>query len=134
MRTKTFRVQNNRIRFTCPDCETKRAIAVPPDTRRRSIRCPKCATRTQCILNRRETPRESQAGRVLLVIDQEREFEVNLHDISLGGLGFDLPYSTSHSLSVSQEVRFKCTWSRNLLRKRYVIRSIKGKRVGAQRM
>ena len=134
MRTQTFRVRDNRIRFTCPQCQAKRVVVVPPGTRRRSIGCPQCATRTPCVLNRRIIPRESQAGRCLLVTDSGSQSEVDLHDISLGGLGFDLPYNSSLKLKVRQVVRFKCAWNQRLLRSKYIVRSISGRRIGAEKV
>jgi len=134
MRTKTIQVQFNRIRFVCPECDATRTYAVPPDARRRTIRCPKCSSRTQCILNRRAAPRESQTGRCLLVLEQGKEIEINLHDISLNGLGFTLPHNAACTLKVRQVIQLKCTWNPGLLRGRYVIRNINGNRVGAQKI
>ena len=134
MSTKIFRVQNNRIQFKCPTCATKSYVAVQGGVRRRSVRCQKCSTRTQCILNRRTTPRESQTGKCHLLLDQGREIEINLHDISMGGLGFDLPINATRVISVRQEVRFKCTWNPRLLTDRFIVKSIRGRRVGVEKV
>lgn len=60
------------------------------------------------------TSRESQAGRCLLVTDSGIQSEVLLHDISLSGLGFDLPYKFSLKLKVRQAVQFKCVWDQQM--------------------
>lgn len=134
MSTKIFHVQNNRILFKCPNCAAKSYIAVQSGVRRRSVRCLKCSTRTQCILNRRITPRETQTGKCHLILHQGKEVEVSLHDISLGGLGFDLPINATRAISLRQEIRFKCTWNPNLLTDRFIVKSINGRRVGAEKV
>lgn len=134
MHTKTFRVQNNRIRFVCPECGTKRVIAVAGSVRRRNIKCPKCSVATPCILNRRSSPRELQAGRCLLIFEQGNEMEIDLHDISIYGLGFNIPQNSPVNLHLRQLLRFKCSWGPRLLTSKYIVRSIKGRRIGAQRL
>ena len=133
MSTKIFLVQNNKIHFKCPSCAAKSYIAVPGGTRRRSVRCQKCSARTQCVLNRRTNHREAQAGKCLLIIDQGKEMEIHLHDISVGGLGFDLPIHAARALSLRQEIRFKCTWNPTLLTDRFIVKSINGRRIGAEK-
>lgn len=134
MSTRIFRVQNNKIQFKCPACAFKSYIAVQGGVRRRSVRCQKCSTRTQCILNRRTTPREAQTGKCLLILDQGREVEIQLHDISMGGFGFDLPVNATRVISLSQEIRFKCTWNPRLMTDRFVVKNINGRRVGVKKV
>lgn len=135
MRTKIFRVLNNRLQFLCPYCNAKRSIAVQSDLRRRRIRCLKCQVITQCILNRRTISRETQAGKCVMITNQGKEIEVDLHDISLNGLGCDLPLKAVRSVFLSQEIQFKCSWNPRLLSgSRFVVRSIKGRRIGAEKI
>lgn len=133
-RTKTYRVVNNRMQFRCPECGTRKYIAVPPDVRRRSVRCTKCGARNNCLLNRRNIPRDSQAGKAVLVLPDGREIEIDLHDLSMKGIGFDLPLGVAKKLHVKQVVSFKCTWNPRLIgNNRYEIKSIHGRRVGAEK-
>jgi len=59
--------------------------------------------------------------------------EVDLYDISFDGIGFDVAYRDIRKISVGTVVTFRCTWMPKLFNQgKYVIRSIKGQRVGAQ--
>jgi hypothetical protein len=70
-----------------------------------------------------------------MITSQGKEIEIDLHDVSMNGLGFDLPVNAVRALSVRQEVRFKCTWNPRLLAgNRFVVRSIKGRRIGAEKI
>lgn len=107
-------------------------IALPPDLRRKSIRCQKCGELSHCQLNRRMAPRQSQAGKALMILGDGREMPVDLYDISIGGVGFELLVGVAASISPRQEVKLRCAWNPSLLDQRYVIRNVKGRRVGAQ--
>ncbi len=64
-----------------------------------------------------------------------QEFDVVLHDISPHGLGFDIPLNAAKSVSILQQLKFKCSWNPRLLSKnRYIIRSINGRRIGAEKI
>jgi hypothetical protein len=133
-KTKTFRVVNGRVHFKCHSCQAKRMMAVPPGIRRRSVRCQKCGEITSCNFNRRQIPREQQRGKILISTNNSSDFEVDLYDISNSGIGFDVAARDIRKISVGAEVKFRCTWNSKLFaRGRYVIRSIKGRRIGAQR-
>ncbi len=133
-KTKTFRVIDGRMHFTCYNCGAKRMVGVAPGTRRQSIHCQKCGELSRCILNRRVEPRESQCGRVLLFLDDGRPLEVDLFDISPNGVGFDVSPRDARKITPGRDVELRCPWSPNLLGKgRFVIRTINGRRVGAFR-
>lgn len=70
-----------------------------------------------------------------MITSQGKEIEIDLHDISTDGLGFDLPISAARALRVKQEVQFKCSWNPRLLgSSRFVVKSIHGRRIGAQKV
>lgn len=109
-------------------------FTIPPGVRTRSLRCFKCGETTRCNFNRRVMEREQQSGKVLLFCDDGKEIEVNLFDISLDGLGFEVPIRDVMRIAVGRYVSFKCPWNPQLLSQgRYIIRSIRGQRVGAER-
>ena len=67
-----------------------------------------------------------------MVSSDGREVNINLNDISPGGAGFEIP-SGNRGVSLGQEVRLKCTWNSRLLDQgRYVVRNIKGRRIGVE--
>lgn len=132
---RSFRVQNGRALFKCHACKTGRMYAIPPGVRTRTLRCFKCGETTRCIFNRRVVAREQQSGRILLFCDDGKEVEVDLYDISLDGLGFEIPIRDMMRIAVGKQVYFKCPWNPQLISQgRYIIRSIKGQRVGAERV
>lgn len=132
-KSQTFRVVNGRAHFKCHACKAKRMVTIPPQVRTRSLRCHKCGELTRANFNRRIIPREQQRGKVLMELRDNISLEVDLYDISLYGVGFDVPMREVRKLSVGQEVQFRCSWNPRLFSQgRYIIRSIKGSRVGAQ--
>ncbi len=132
-KTQTFRVVGGRIRFKCHACQSIRMVAIPNDVRRRSIRCHKCGEITQASFNRRLIQREQQKGKVLLSLSDGTYLEVDLFDISQNGVGFDIAMRDIRKVSVGKEVQFRCTWNSQLFsQKRYRVRSIKGRRIGAE--
>lgn len=132
-KTRTYSVINNRFQFKCPSCQAKRMIAVPPDIRRKSVRCQRCGELSHCQLNRRVVPRMSQTGKALLILGDGKEMAIDLYDISIGGVGFEISGSIATTISVRQEVKLRCAWNPRLLdQSRFIIRSVKGRRIGAQ--
>jgi hypothetical protein len=128
----TFRVINNHLLFKCTSCQTRRTLVLPKDIHRKSIRCHKCGEISHCIFNRRVTPRESQTGKAVMVFNDGREMTIDLTDISPNGVGFNIS-SGSRGVSLGLEVRLKCTWPSRLIDQgRYVVRNIKGRRIGAE--
>lgn len=132
-KTRIFQVISNRIRFICSNCQAKRSLPVPPSVRRRNVRCHKCDAITQCQLNRRLQPREMQSGKAILVSRDGIELEIDLRDISLRGVGFDIAFGAVRKVAIKQEIQLRCGWNPGLLdRGRYRVKSIKGQRIGAQ--
>lgn len=130
-RGKMFQVKNSRFQFICGECKAKRHLPVPPNTRRRSVRCHKCGTTERCLLNRRAYVRERQSGKVTMILKSGRELSADLYDISSRGLGCEVHPKEARLLTTRQEVKFKCTWNPMLVeRNRYVIKTIQGNRVG----
>jgi Zn finger protein HypA/HybF involved in hydrogenase expression len=131
-KTITFRVKNNRLLFKCTFCQAKKMVSLPKDIHRKSIRCHKCGELLYCILNHRLTPREPQTGKAVMIFSDGREVNIDLTDISPSGVGFEIP-SGNRGVSLGQEVRLKCTWNSRLLDQgRYIVRNIKGRRIGVE--
>ena len=134
-KTQTFQVVGGRIRFKCHACQSIRMLAIPNQVRRRSIRCHKCGEITQAGFNRRLVQREQQKGKVLISASDGTYIDVDLVDISQNGIGFDMAIRDIRKVAVGKEVQFRCTWNSQLLSQgRYIVRSIKGRRVGAERI
>jgi len=135
VKRRIFQVNNGRIQFRCPECQAKRMVAVPMGVRQRSLRCHRCGETFRCDLNRRCAGREMQSGKVLLCTGDGSEIEVDLFDISIRGVGFELNFKDLRQLKVGRDVTFRCPWNPRLLAGgRYRIRSITGCRVGAEKV
>lgn len=133
-KTQTFRVISGRIHFKCHACQGKRMVTIPPGLRQRSIHCHKCGEVTRASFNRRLVLREQQRGKVFMSSGDSDYVEVDLYDISPSGIGFDVAARDIRKMTVGKEIKFRCTWNSKLLSQgRYVVRSIKGRRIGAQR-
>ncbi len=131
-KTLTYKVFNNRLQFKCPSCQARRILSLSQDIRRKSIRCLQCGELSHCLLNRRISPRQSQTGKASMIFNNGREIPIDLYDISPGGVGFELPGSSA-GISVRQEIRLRCSWNPRLLDQgRFVIRSLRGRRVGVE--
>ena len=134
--TRDYQVLENRIFFRCPGCGAKRTYVIAHDLRQISIRCYKCGDKSTCRLNRRFRYRSQQAGKVILITQEGREFEINLNDISANGVGFDVPIGIARAkvVSLGEEVRFRCSWNPQLLgNSRFVVQNVRGQRVGAKK-
>ncbi|MGW8193001.1 MAG: hypothetical protein ACWGOX_01935 [Desulforhopalus sp.] len=132
-KTITFRVVGGRAHFKCFACQKKRILSVPPGVRTRSIRCHNCQEISHCSFNRREELREQQLGKALLTTREHRQMAIDLHDISLKGVGFDIAARDMEKIMPGKEIEIKCSWNSQLFaRSRYVVKTIKGRRVGAQ--
>jgi hypothetical protein len=109
--------------------------AIPHEVRRRSIRCHKCSEITHANFNRRLIQREQQRGKVLMSLRDGTHLDVDLFDISQNGVGFDMAMRDIRKVTVGNEIQFRCTWNSQLFgQKRYIIKSIKGRRIGAERI
>jgi hypothetical protein len=107
-------------------------IAVGANLRRRMVRCQKCGEKTSCVFNRRHCERVNQKGRVFLLVDGI-QVEVDLYDISEQGVGFELGGRSGIKMVVGREIEFRCSWNSRLFKRgRYVVRSVKGLKIGAE--
>lgn len=132
----TFKVVNNRMLFRCSACKAKRNITVPPDIRLKSIRCHSCSELTRCVFNRRVHLRENQRGMVILQTSAGREIDVMLHDLSMEGLGFNIPVGSARTyrIRVGNQVRLRCTWNPRLIpNTTFIVKNVKGQRVGLRK-
>ncbi len=134
-KTRTFPVVANRIQFRCPECKTRKFSAVQPNLRRKSMRCLKCGEITKCILDRRSKARELHGGKIVMVTQGGRNLEVFLHDISVDGIGIELPVKAlrARKMTTGRQVRFKCSWNPSLLNGSFIVNNIKDQRIGIQK-
>ncbi len=135
-KTRIFQVVNNRMQFKCSCCGAKRNLPVPPNLRRKSMRCHKCMEITQCQFNRRTKPREQRSGKVVMTTSGGEELMVNLNDISETGLGIDLPlgFVIRSKVKIGNMVRLKCSWNSHLTDSgNWVVKNIKERRIGLKK-
>ena len=131
-RAKTCNVVEGRIRVSCPRCERKWYLAVPAGIRRKSVRCT-CGMSTQYTLNHRAAMRETTCGKALLFLASGRQCPVYLCDLSLGGVGFNVPPQYVRALAAGQEGQLKYrAMHGSSMQRRIRIRSVANTRVGAQ--
>lgn len=131
-RAQTCTVKNGRIRVTCTRCARRQYVAVPEALRKKMVRCV-CGHSTLYTLNHRTFARESTYGKGLVILHNGRECPVYLCDISIGGVGFNVPTQYSRVIANGQDLRLKyraITGSTVLRRIR--IRSMTNNRAGAE--
>ena len=134
--TKDYQILENRFIFRCAVCGAKRTYSVVHDLRQISVRCYKCSDKSVCRLNRRFRNRSQQAGKVLLVNQAGRAFDIHLNDLSENGVGFEVPIGIARAkvVSLGEEVRLRCSWNRQLFgNSRFVVQNIRGQRVGVKK-
>ena len=131
MKTKEFRVQDNRLLFKCPFCGKRRNYTLL-NTRRKTIKCDDCGEMTRCVFNRRPELRESQSGMLTLKTREGKELPVMMRDISSRGIGFDVQKGKDLRLiKKGQEISLTSNWSPAMIpRSRFRVQNINGYRVG----
>ena len=131
MKTKEFRIQDNRLLFKCPYCG-KRRNYVMLNLRRKTITCYECKEKTRCVFNRRPEQREPQSGLLTLKTFEGREISVMMRDLSSRGVGFEvLKGKDVRRIRKGQEVSLSCNWNPAMLQKdRFRVQNINGFRVG----
>ena len=68
-----------------------------------------------------------------MIFGDGKEIPINLYDISIGGVGFELTVGVAASIAPRQEIRLRCVWNPRLLDQgRYIIKNVRGRRIGAQ--
>lgn len=131
MKTKEYRIQDNRLLFKCPHCGKRRTYTIL-DKRRKTIRCWECKGMTRCLFNRRPEQRESQSGMLTLKTLDGKEIRVMMRDISSRGVGFEvLKGKDMRALKKGKDVSLACNWSPAMIpQKRFRVQNINGFRVG----
>lgn len=131
MKTKEFRVQDNRLLFKCPYCGKRRNYTLL-NSRRKTIKCWECGSMTRCVFNRRPEQREPQSGMIILKTREGKEIPVMLRDISSRGVGFEIQKGKdARYLRKGQEISLSCKWSPAMIPKaRFKVQNINGFRVG----
>ena len=72
-----------------------------------------------------------------MVTQAGTDLEVSLHDLSVDGIGIDMPAKTLRSSNIKEgrQVRFKCSWNRRLITNgSFVVSNIKDQRVGVEKV
>ena len=137
-KTKSYQVINRRMLFRCFECGAKKYIAVGLHLRRKTVRCHRCSETTNCLINRRQKPRDTQTGKAVLITPDGIEYEIYLHNVSPDGMGFEISPGgafCTQKLDVGQEVSFKCGWNSFLFdRSRFVVKYIRERRVGVKKI
>ncbi len=101
------------------------------------MRCTNCGEVTTCMIDRRARPRTLQGGKLLMVTQGGADLEVSLHDLSVDGIGIDIPVKTlrSNNIKAGRQVRFKCSWNPRLINNRsFVVNNIKDQRIGVEKV
>lgn len=128
----SINVVGGKIRVTCPRCSRKKYVEVPPNTRRRVVRCV-CGKSQVYLVNYRKDNRESISGKAQMVLTNATEAKIRLCDSSTSGIGFLVPREYTSTLSCGQEIRIKYkSGSGSTTQRKICIKNIMGNRVGGQ--
>ena len=132
-KSRIFPVNERRMFFKCPFCQSRKKFTIAPGIRRKSVCCQKCGEKTFCTLDRRQRARTNQSGLVLLQVGSDT-FEVSLLDISINGIGIEMNFRSKVKISVGREIQLKCGWNPYLFsQKGYIVKSVRGFKVGLER-
>ena len=131
MKTKEFRIQDNRLLFKCPFCGYKNNLTIL-DIKSKNIKCFDCGVLTRCLFNRRPEQRERLSGILTMRTSENKEIEVMMCDISVRGIGFELRRGKDLGLiKLGDDISLSCNWSPTLIPKsRFRVKNINGFRVG----
>lgn len=128
-----IRVDKRRIHFKCSYCQKRTTLSIPLHVCRKAITCFSCGEVIPCNLNRRIELRRKQSGKALLVTSEGQMLDVDLLDISSRGVGFHVAPKDMDLVALGKEVNLRCAWDpRMFTRGSYVIKSVFGRRIGAQ--
>ncbi len=132
-RAQTCAVKDGRIRVTCSRCNKTRYVGVPGGVRKKNVRCP-CGQSTMYTLNHRASPRESIYGKAFVLLPNGRECPIYLCDISIGGIGFNVPPQYSRTLATARgDIRIKYrSGAGNAMLRKIRITSLNNNRAGAE--
>ena len=131
MKTKEFRVYDNRLLFKCPECGKRRNYNFP-SVRRKTIKCNSCGEQIRCLFNRRPELRETQSGLLTLRTKEGKEITVIMRDISSRGIGFEVQKGKDlRSIKKGQEISLISNWNPRMIPKtQFRVQNITGFRVG----
>ena len=131
MKTKEFRIYDNRLLFKCPLCGKRRNYSLL-NVRRKTIRCDDCGEKTRCLFNRRPELRESQSGLLTLKTRDGKEITVMMRDVSSRGIGFEVQKAKDlRSIKKGQEISLKSDWNPRMIPKsQFKVRNVNGFRIG----
>ena len=131
MKTKEYRLQDNRLIFKCPICGYRRNYTLIR-ARRKTIKCDGCGDKIRCLFNRRPESREPQSGLLTVRTRDRKEIIVKMRDISSQGIGFEVQSGKDlRSIKKGQEILIKSDWNPRMIPKsRFRIQNINGFRVG----
>jgi len=68
-----------------------------------------------------------------MITNQGLELDVDLRDVSFGGIGLEIPIGTAlhYKFKIGQKVHLKCSWNSALVSHgRFVIKNLNGRRIG----
>jgi len=131
-KSQTCTVKDGRIRVTCSRCAKKQYIAIPAGLRKKTVRCT-CGHSTNYTLNHRAFVRESTCGKAFVILPNGRECPVYLCDISMGGVGFNIPTQYSRALANGQDLRIKYrSLAGSTVLRRIRIKNLGNNRAGAE--
>ena len=72
-----------------------------------------------------------------MITSEGKEIDVNIHDISMGGIGLDISIraARARAVAIGQEVHFRCSWNPRLLgNARFVVQNNNGQRIGVKKI
>lgn len=101
MKTKEFRLQDNRLLFICPHCG-KRTIYSVFSVQRNTYKCERCSKLTRSVFRRNAVALKTHKG---------QKIQVTLQEISPSGDVFQvLNDKDSQYIKIGEEVKFICSW------------------------
>jgi hypothetical protein len=96
------------------------------------VRCI-CGQSTLYTLNHRASVRESTCGKAFVILLNGRECPIYLCDISLGGVGFNVPTQYSRTIANGQDLRIKYrSMTGSAVLRKIRIKNIINNRAGAE--
>lgn len=128
----TCRVQGGSVRIICPHCKKRIVFSVRANEKNRTITCRNCKRKIPCVLNRRHTMREAQAGKARLNLMTDKQIIISLRDVSCNGVGFSVALKHAKNFIVGKEISgITCDWNPRFPHYRLIVRNVAGGNIGA---
>ena len=128
----TCRVHGGSVRIICPQCKKRIIFSVRTNEKNRTITCHHCKRKIPCVLNRRHTVREAQAGKARLDLMTDKHIVISLRDISCNGVGFSVSLGQAKKFFVGKEISsIMCDWNPRFPHYKLIVRNISGGNIGA---